>query len=246
MQHVYNQWQLYNTESGDPSKNFEEWCQDACLTLYVLFFFIGNNKKVYIIYIIPPHWHDTCSWNPTPCKTRTYFFYKANIMGVDVLVTQGVRSSATMILTMLNRNNSAPSRLCEIILQDILFNSNCLLLGVRGLNMIRNIARRFMNNASTVDYAVFSCYLTVVYGYSWPKYHTSIPFHCKRDLIIPTNCISGQYACIHGSGCYVTANTRTKIAHMKQKIISYPIEYKQFCFVLLVHVKITGAFSNMY
>ena len=38
------------------------------------------------------------SWNPSSCKTRTYLFYIVNIMGADVLVTQGARTSATMIL----------------------------------------------------------------------------------------------------------------------------------------------------
>ena len=33
------------------------------------------------------------------CKTRTCLFYIVNIMGADVLVTQGARASATMILT---------------------------------------------------------------------------------------------------------------------------------------------------
>ena len=31
------------------------------------------------------------------------------IMGADVLVMQGAMASATMILTMLNRNNSVPA-----------------------------------------------------------------------------------------------------------------------------------------
>ena len=33
-----------------------------------------------------------------------------SIMGADVLATQGAKALATMILTMLNRNNSAPTR----------------------------------------------------------------------------------------------------------------------------------------
>ena len=43
-------------------------------------------------------------------KTSSYLFYIADIMGADVLATRGVRASATMILTMLNRNNSVPAR----------------------------------------------------------------------------------------------------------------------------------------
>ena len=33
-----------------------------------------------------------------------------NIMGVDVLATQGARASAAMIFTMFNRINSVPAR----------------------------------------------------------------------------------------------------------------------------------------
>ena len=80
-------------------------------------FFIGN-LKVYLqewckltIYIIPPHWPDMGSWNPSSCKTRTFLFYIVNIMGADVLATQGARASATMILSVLNRNNSVPAHL---------------------------------------------------------------------------------------------------------------------------------------
>ena len=35
-----------------------------------------------------------------------YLFYIVNIMAVDDLETQGAGASATMIFTMLNRNNS--------------------------------------------------------------------------------------------------------------------------------------------
>ena len=33
-----------------------------------------------------------------------------NILGADVLVTQGARASATMIFTLLNQINSVPER----------------------------------------------------------------------------------------------------------------------------------------
>ena len=36
--------------------------------------------------------------------------YIGNMVGTDVLVTQGARASATMIFTILNRNNSIPWR----------------------------------------------------------------------------------------------------------------------------------------
>ena len=67
-------------------------------------------KNVFPIYIIPPRWHNTGSWNPSSCKTRTYLLYIVNIMGVDILASQAARASATMILAMLNQTNSVPGR----------------------------------------------------------------------------------------------------------------------------------------
>ena len=68
-------------------------------------------KNVSKIYIIPPRWHDTGSWNPFSCKTRTYLLYIVNIMGADVLAMHGARASATLILTLLNWDtcNSFPA-----------------------------------------------------------------------------------------------------------------------------------------
>ena len=37
-----------------------------------------------------------------------YLLYIVNIMGADVLETQGARASATMIFTVLNQINSVP------------------------------------------------------------------------------------------------------------------------------------------
>ena len=74
--------------------------------------FVIGNIKMYLQFISFLHIDrtHTGSWNPLSCKTRTYLFYIVNIMGADVLATQGARASATMILTnimtMLNRNNS--------------------------------------------------------------------------------------------------------------------------------------------
>ena len=59
-----------------------------------------------ILYATPPHWHDTGSWIPSSSKTRTYLFYIVNIIDADVLTTQGASASATMILTLMKRNNS--------------------------------------------------------------------------------------------------------------------------------------------
>ena len=60
-------------------------------------------KHILTFYVKAPHWHDKN-------KTITYLFYIVNIMGVDVLATQGARASATTIFTMLNWINSAPAR----------------------------------------------------------------------------------------------------------------------------------------
>ena len=68
-------------------------------------FFRGNINIYFTFYVIPPHWYDTGSWNPSSSNTRTYLSYIVNIMAADVLVTQGARASATMILTMLIRIN---------------------------------------------------------------------------------------------------------------------------------------------
>ena len=64
---------------------------------------------VFTFKVIPPHWHDTGSWNPSSSKTRTYIFYIVNIMAADDLVTQGARASATMIFILLNQINSVPA-----------------------------------------------------------------------------------------------------------------------------------------
>ena len=55
-------------------------------------------KNISTIYIIPPHWHDTGSWNLSSCKKITYLFFMVNIIIAGVLATQGARASATMIL----------------------------------------------------------------------------------------------------------------------------------------------------
>ena len=71
--------------------------------------FSEEQKLIFTSYVISPHWHDTGSRNPSSSKTRTYLFCIVNIMGADVLVTQGARASAAMILTLLNWINSVPA-----------------------------------------------------------------------------------------------------------------------------------------
>ena len=73
-------------------------------------FFQRNHKHVFTFYVIPPRWHAKDNWNPSPYKTRTYLFYIVNTMVADVLVTQGARASATMILTLLKWDNLVPTR----------------------------------------------------------------------------------------------------------------------------------------
>ena len=51
----------------------------------------------------------TGSWTPSSCKTFSYLFCIVNIMAADVLVMQGARASVTMILTMLNQDDSVPA-----------------------------------------------------------------------------------------------------------------------------------------
>ena len=62
--------------------------------------FLSRNINMYkfTISMILSHWHDTGSWNPSSCETRTYLFHIASIMAADGVVMQGARASAAMIL----------------------------------------------------------------------------------------------------------------------------------------------------
>ena len=73
-------------------------------------FFRWNIRHIFTFHVIPLHWYDTGGWNPSSNKTMTYPFYRVNIMAAGVLATQGARTSAAMILTKLNRDNSVPAR----------------------------------------------------------------------------------------------------------------------------------------
>ena len=90
---------------------YTEWLYPVCRYLNPLRakFFKKDQKHIFAFYVIPPHWHGTGCWNPSSYKTRTYLFYMVNIMGADVLATQGARAAATMILTILIRINSVPA-----------------------------------------------------------------------------------------------------------------------------------------
>ena len=78
-------------------------------TVPMCYIFHKKCKIVSIIHIILPHWYETGSWSSSSCKTRTHIFHIFNVIGVDVLVTQGAKASATMILGMSNRNNLVPA-----------------------------------------------------------------------------------------------------------------------------------------
>ena len=71
--------------------------------------FSTSTLSILTFYVIPPHWHDTGSRNPSACKTRTYIFYIVNSMGADVLTNEGARASTTVIFNLLNRINSVPA-----------------------------------------------------------------------------------------------------------------------------------------
>ena len=83
----------------------------SCLNPLYAELFIGYIKNVSTIYIIPPHWYDTSSWNCSSCKTRTCLFYIVSVMGANVLAMQGARASASMIFIMLNGIKFGPCTL---------------------------------------------------------------------------------------------------------------------------------------
>ena len=72
-------------------------------------FFQKKYKHVFTIHISHSSTVSGHRWNSSLCKTRTYLFCTVNIMGADVVATQGARVSATMILTQLNQDNLVPT-----------------------------------------------------------------------------------------------------------------------------------------
>ena len=65
------------------------------------FFSKQKHKHVFTISIIPPHWHDTGSWNPSSCKTKSCLFHIANIMAADDLATQGTWAPSQYLIRRL-------------------------------------------------------------------------------------------------------------------------------------------------
>ena len=63
-----------------------------CFVIVTLILYMLNFSEVTIhistFYVIPSHWHDRKSWNPSWSKTKTYQFYRINIVAADVLATQ--------------------------------------------------------------------------------------------------------------------------------------------------------------
>ena len=77
---------------------------------FTCYIFHSQPRHKLTFHVIPPHWHDTGSSNPSSSKTITYLFHIINVMADDVLATQGASASTTMILTMMNRINSVTAR----------------------------------------------------------------------------------------------------------------------------------------
>ena len=65
--------------------------------IYLRFMSFLHIDIIQVVEILPQVWQDL------------NLFYIINIMGADVLATQGARASATMIFTMLNQINSVPT-----------------------------------------------------------------------------------------------------------------------------------------
>ena len=70
--------------------------------------FQREQNHLFTLYVIFSYWHGT-GWNSSSSKTRKYLFCMVNIMGADVLATQGARASATTIFTMKKQINSVPT-----------------------------------------------------------------------------------------------------------------------------------------
>ena len=65
--------------------------------------------NMYLQFLSFLHTDMTYSWNPSPCKTRTYLVNITNLMAANDLMTEGAWSEANMVLTYLNRDNSVPA-----------------------------------------------------------------------------------------------------------------------------------------
>ena len=109
--HTWERWSLYWNRSGslgipytDMICMYMTWISNhihsilldvityPCLNPLHAKLFRGNLKHIFTFFVIPPHWYDTGGWNPSSNKTRTYPFYKVNIMAAGVLATQGART----------------------------------------------------------------------------------------------------------------------------------------------------------
>ena len=78
------------------------------IPLYAKFF--RGNKNIYLHFMSFRHIDMTQVVEILPQVRQECTCSTVNIMGADVLATQGTRASATMIFTMLNRINSFPAR----------------------------------------------------------------------------------------------------------------------------------------
>ena len=87
--------------TGNASRFILDW-QDlwVCLVKFINSLHVQQKQKhIFTISIIPLHWHDADSGNPSSCRTRTHLIYIVNIMAADGLAKQGAKASTIMTLT---------------------------------------------------------------------------------------------------------------------------------------------------
>ena len=101
----------YHARSGQPwiilSLRKQNCGSISVNALHALFF--RGNKNIYSHLMSLLHIDMTQEVEILPQVSQVYLFYIVNIMGADVLATQGARAPAPMILTMLNQINSVPT-----------------------------------------------------------------------------------------------------------------------------------------
>ena len=78
---------VLNVPKTQPRHNPEDdiLCMVNSIPLpFTYWIFHRKHKNVSTIYIIPPHWYGTGSWNPLASETRTYLFYIVNIRDANI------------------------------------------------------------------------------------------------------------------------------------------------------------------
>ena len=166
--------------------------------------------NVFTTHFVPSLWHGTGSWSPFSCKTRTYLLYIINIISADVLVTQGTRASATIILTMLNRGNSLPA----IIRCTLMVNIFADLISFRCILLQKLTISPCLKNISMNSLPLIKILVSVKMRTSWNTY--------QRTL----NCQDGV-ALISSSGTNYVFNSLC---------LSHKIETKRLPFHSRIHI----------